>query len=83
MCGLALGAGASSGSATSVTNNGARIEALGSLRIDAASSVRLQLQGDLANSGSILGRSVTDIRAQNIGNSGRIASNELTRLTAR
>jgi filamentous hemagglutinin len=49
----------------------------------AGSTVKLQLQGDLSNSGTILGRSVTDIRAHNIANTGRIASADLTRLTAR
>jgi filamentous hemagglutinin len=59
----------------------------GDLRTDgtlmAGSAVRLQLQGDLANSGTIAGRAVTDIQARNIGNTGRIASDDLTLLTAR
>ncbi len=59
----------------------------GDLRTDgtlmAGSSVTMQLQGDLTNSGAILGRQVSDIRAENIGNSGRIASAGLTELTAR
>jgi filamentous hemagglutinin len=59
----------------------------GDLRADgtlmAGASVRLQLQGDLTNSGTILGRRVTDIRAENIGNAGRIGSGDLALLTAR
>jgi filamentous hemagglutinin len=59
----------------------------GDLRADgtlmAGSQVRMQLQGDLTNSGTILGRQISDIRADNIGNTGRIGSNGLTALTAR
>jgi filamentous hemagglutinin len=58
----------------------------GDLRADgtlmAGSQVRMQLQGDLTNSGTILGRQISDIRAENIGNSGRIGSAGLTALTA-
>jgi filamentous hemagglutinin len=49
----------------------------------AGGAVRLQLQGDLSNSGTIAGRAITDIRARNIGNAGRIGSDDLTSLTAR
>jgi filamentous hemagglutinin len=59
----------------------------GDLRADgtlmAGNSVRLQLQGDLANSGTLLGRRITDIRAENIGNAGRIGSSDLALMTAR
>ncbi len=54
----------------------------GDLRADgtlmAGSTVKMQLQGDLTNSGTIYGRQISDIRAENIGNTGRIASSDLT-----
>ena len=49
----------------------------GSGALISANSIRLNLTGDLNNAGTVSGRQVTQITAQNINNQGRINANQL------
>ncbi|TDR28910.1 hemagglutinin repeat-containing protein [Hydromonas duriensis] len=49
----------------------------GSGALISANSINLKLTGDLNNSGTIAGRNVTQITAENINNQGRLTANQL------